>query len=98
MDIIKQSKRQNEQKFNGTQTSKGPVTATGIKGQLHFGSRQKRAILVMVILQSGAAIDGTLIKGINALVDAKRARLFNNALKMVAVNVELTHLKLLCQL
>ena len=45
----------------------------------------------MVILQAGVAIGGTLIKGINALVDAKRAKSFNNALKMVAANVELTH-------
>ena len=66
------------------------MTATGIKGQLHFGSRQKRAIPVMAILQAGAAIGGTLIKGINALVDVKRAKSFNNALKMVAANIELT--------
>ena len=80
---------------------------TGIKGQLHFGSRQKRAIPVMAILQAGAATGGTLVKGINALVDAKRAKPFNNALKMFAANVELTHQrmtlenrmsKLLCQL
>ena len=80
MDIIKQTKRQIEQKINGTllallpnkiiQTSKGTVTATG-KGQFHFGSREKRAIPVMAILQAGAAIGGTLIKGINALVDLK---------------------------
>ena len=57
--------------------------------------RQKRAIPVMVILQTGAAIGGTLIKGINALVDAKRAKSFNNALKMVAANVELTHQRLM---
>ena len=76
------------------QTSKGPVTATGMKGQLHFGSREKRAIQVMAILQAGAAIDGTLIKGINALVDVKRAKSFNNALKMVTANVELTHQQL----
>ena len=73
------------------QTLKGPATATGLKGQLHFGSREKRAFPVMMILQAGAAICGTLIKGINALVDAKRAKSFNNALKMVAANVELTH-------
>ena len=93
-----------EQKINGTlqallpnkiiQTSKGLATATGIKGQLHFGSRQKRAIPVMAILQAGAAIGGTLIKGINALVDVKRAKSFNNALKMVAANIELTHQRL----
>ena len=71
------------------------MTATGIKGQLHFGSREKRAIPVMAILQAGAAIDGTLIKGINALVDAKRAKSFNNAIKMVTANVELTHQRLM---
>ena len=85
MNIIKQTKRQIEQKINGTlltflpnkiiQTSEGLATATGIKGQLHFGSREKRAIPVMGILQAGAAIGGTLIKGINALVDAKRGKI-----------------------
>ena len=70
------------------------MTATGLKGQLHFGSREKRAVPVMVILQAGAAIGGTLIKGINALVDAKRAKSFNNALKMVPANVELIHKRL----
>ena len=63
MDIIK--KRQIEQKINVTlpallpnktiQTSKGLVTATGLKGQLHFGSREKRAVPVMAILQADAA-------------------------------------------
>ena len=71
------------------------MTTTDIKGQLHFGSREKRAIPVMVILQAGAAIGGTLIKGINALVDAKRAKSFNNAIKMVIANVELTHQRLM---
>ena len=71
------------------------MTATGINGQLHFGSGEKRAIPVMVILQAGAAIGGTLIKGINALVDAKRAKSFNNVIKMVAANVELTHQRLM---
>ena len=35
-----------------------------------------------------------MIKGLNALVDAKRAKSFNNALKIVAANVELTHQRL----
>ena len=48
----------------------------------------------MVILQAGAAIGGTFIKGINALVDVKRAKSFNNALKMVAASLELTHQRL----
>ena len=85
MDIIKQTKRQIEQKINVTllafllnkiiQTSKKLVTAMGLKGQLHFGSREKRAVPVMAILQAGTAIGGTLIKGINALVDAKKGKI-----------------------
>ena len=47
-----------------------------------------------MLLQAGAVIGGTLIKGMNALVDAKRAKSFNNALKMVSANVELTHQRL----
>ena len=77
------------------ETSKRPVTATGTKGQWHFGSREKRAVPVMTILQAGTAIGGTLIKGINALVDAKRAKSFNNTIKMVIANVELTHQRLM---
>ena len=105
MDIIKQSKRRIEKKINGTlwallpkkiiQTSKGSATATGIKGQLQFGSREKRAIPVMAILQAGATIGGTLINGINALVGVKRAKSFNYAVKMVATKVELTHQRLI---
>ena len=75
-------------------TSKQPATATGLKGQLHCGSREKRVVAVISIVQAETAIGGTLIKGINALVDAKRAKSFNNALKMVAANVELTHQRL----
>ena len=71
------------------------MTAADIKGQLHFGSREKRAIPVMVTLQAGAAIGGTLIKGINSLVDAKRAKSFNNAIKIVTANVESTHQRLM---
>ena len=48
----------------------------------------------MAIVQAGAAVGGTLIKGINALVDAKRAKSFYNALKMIEANVELTHQRL----
>ena len=62
-----------------------------MKGQLHFGSREKRAIPVMAILQVGAAIGGILLKVINVLVDVKKAKSFNFALKMVIANVELTH-------
>ena len=105
MDIIKQTQRRLEKKINGTlpalltnkiiQTLKGLATAMGINAQLHFASREKRAILVMAILQAGAVIGGTLIKGIHTLVDAKRAKSFDNAIKMVAANVELMHQRLM---
>ena len=45
-------------------------------------------------MQGTAAIGGMLIKGINALVDAKRASSFNNAIKMLNANVEITHNRL----
>ena len=44
--------------------------------------------------QGTAAIGGMLIKGINALVDAKRANSFINAIKMLNANVEITHNRL----
>ena len=53
---------------------------------------QRGWLLLQTILQAGV---GTLIKGINALVDAKRAKAFNNAIKMVTENVELTHQRLM---
>ena len=53
-----------------------------------------RAIPLLVIAQGTAAIGGMLIKGINALVDAKRGNSFNNAIKMVNANVEITHNRL----
>ena len=44
--------------------------------------RKKRAIPALAIIQGVAAIGGMMIKGINALVDAKRASSFNNAIKI----------------
>ena len=41
------------------------------------------------------AIGGMMIKGINALVDAKRASSFNNAIKLVNENVQITHDRLI---
>ena len=57
-------------------------------------ARSKRAIPLLAIAQGTAAIGGMLIKGIDALVDAKRANSFNNAIKMLNANVEITHNKL----
>ena len=58
------------------------------------GFRNKRARPLLAIAQGTAAIGGMLIKGINALVDAKRANSFNNAIKKINANVEITHNRL----
>ena len=57
--------------------------------------RNKRAIPALAIIQGVAAIGGMMIKGINALVDAKRASSFNNAIKLVNENVQITHDRLI---
>ena len=62
----------------------GPVTS----GE---GIRNKRTIPTLVIIQGVAAIGGMMIKGTNTLVDAKRASLFNNAIKLVNESVQITH-------
>ena len=59
------------------------------------GIRNKRAIPALAIIQVVAAIGGMMIKGINALVDAKRASSFNNAIKLVNENVQITHDRLM---
>ena len=73
------------------QDSRGPVISSEKTGHEEQGSRNKRAIPLLVTAQGTAAIGGMLIKGINALVDAKRANSFNNATKMLNANVEITH-------
>ena len=57
--------------------------------------RNKRAIPTLAIIQGIAAIGGMMIKGINTLVDAKRASSFNNAIKLVNENVQITHDRLI---
>ena len=74
--------------------SRGPVTSSDETGQDILHSRSKRAIPLLAIAQGTAAIGGMLIKGINALVDAKRANSFNNTIKMLNANVEITHNRL----
>ena len=59
------------------------------------GIRNKRAIPTLEIIQGVAAIEGMMIKGINALVDAKRASSFNNAIKLINENVQITHDRLI---
>ena len=98
MDTIIKLQNRLERKINYTlpallpnklnNTEQGLVTSGGI-------TRNKRAIPTLTIIQGVAAIGGMMIKGINALVDAKRASSFNNAIKLVNENVQITHDRLI---
>ena len=77
-----------------TSDSGGPATSSDKTGQNKSPSRKKRAIPLLAIAQGTAPIGGMSIKGIYALVDAKRANSFNNAIKMLNANVEITHNRL----
>ena len=104
MDIIMKVKSRVECKINVTlpailpnkivSDSRGPVTSSDRTRQDIPNSRDKIAIPLLAIAQGTAAIGGMLIKGINALVDAKRVNSFNNAIKMLNANVEITHNRL----
>ena len=59
------------------------------------GIRNKRAIPALAIIQGVAAIGRMMIKGINTLVNAKRASSFNNAIKLINENVQITHDRLI---
>ena len=100
MDIITKVKSRLECKINVTLlalpnkmtgNSRGPMTSSDKTEQDKSPSRNKRAIPLLAIAQGTVAIGGMLIKGINALVDAKRVNSFNNAIKMLNANVEITH-------
>ena len=98
MDIITTLKGRLECKINFTlpallpnkinMTTQGPVTSSE-------KIWSKRAIPALAIIQSIAAICGMMIKGVNALVDAKRASSFNNAIKLVNENVQIIHDRLI---
>ena len=90
MDIIIKLRNKLEHKINYTLLAllpnklnimrQGPVTS----GE---NIRSKRAIPALAIIQGVAAIGRMVIKGVNALVDAKRTSSFNNAIKLVNENV-----------
>ena len=98
MDVIIKLRNRLECKINYTLLAllpnklnimrQGPVTS----GE---NVRNKRAIPALAIIQGVAAIGGMMIKGINTLVDAKRATSFNNAIKLVNENVQITHDRLI---
>ena len=85
VDIITKVKARLEHKINVTllallpnkiiQDSRGLATSGYKTGCEEHSARNKRAIPLLAIAQGTAAIGGMLIKGINALVDAKRANL-----------------------
>ena len=77
-----------------TGDSRGLATSSDGNRHNKLHPRNKRAIPPLAIAQGTAAIGGMLIKGINALVDAKRVSSFNNAIKMLNANVEITHNRL----
>ena len=98
MDVIIKIRNRLERKINYTLPAllpnkikimqQGPATS----GE---GIRNKRVIPALAIIQGVAAIGGMMIKGINALVDAKRASSFNNAIKLINENVQITHDRLI---
>ena len=100
MDIITKIKARLEHKINVTlpsllpnkvvQDSRGLVTSSDKTGHEEHSTRSKRPIPLLAIAQGTTAIGGMLIKGINTLVDAKRANSFNNAINMLNANVEIT--------
>ena len=104
MDIITKLKVGLEHKINITlpallpnkvkDNSRELVTSSDKNEQDNSCFRSKRAIPLLAIAQGTTAIGGMLIKDINALVDAKIASSFNNAIKMLNANVEITHNRL----
>ena len=98
MDIIIKLRNRLECKINYTLPALLPNKLNTMRqGPATSGEniRNKRAIPTLAIIQGIAAIGGMMIKGINALVDAKRASSFNNAIKLVNENVQITHDRLI---
>ena len=98
MDVIIKLRNRLECKINYTLpallSNKPNITRLGLvtSGE---NIRSKRAIPALAIIQGVAAIGRMMIKGINTLVDAKRASSFNNAIKLVNENVQITHDRLI---
>ena len=94
MDVIIKIQNRLEHKINYTLLALLPNKINTMQQGLVTsgeGIRNKRATPALAIIQGVAAIGGMMIKGINALVDAKRASSFNNAIKLINENVQITH-------
>ena len=98
MDIIVKLSNRLECKINYTLPALLPnklnVTRQGLATSGE-NVRNKRAIPTLAIIQGVAAIGRMMIKGINTLANAKRASSFNNAIKLVNENVQITHNRLI---
>ena len=98
MDIIVKLRNRLECKINYTLLALLPNKLNTTRQGLATSAeniRNKRAIPTLAIIQGIAAVGGMMIKGINTLVDAKRASSFNNAIKLVNENVQITHNRLI---
>ena len=96
MDVIITLRNRLEHKINCTLLALLPnklnITRQGLATSGE-NIRSKRAIPALAIIQGVTAIGGMMIKGINALVNAKRASSFNNAIKLVNENDRLITLE-----
>ena len=98
MDIIIKLRNRLEHKINYTLPALLPNKLNIMRQGLATSGeniRSKRAITALAIIQGVTAIGRMMIKGINAVVDAKRASSFNNAIKLVNKNVQITHDRLI---
>ena len=98
MDVIIKIRNRLEHKINYTLLALLPNKIKTMQQGLVAsgeGIKNKRAIPALAIIQGVAAIGGMMIKGINALVDAKRASSFNNAIKLINENIQITHDRLI---
>ena len=98
MDIIIKLRNRLEHKINYTLPALLPNKLNIMRQGLTTSGeniRSKRAITALAIIQGVTAIGRMMIKGINAVVDAKRASSFNNAIKSVNENVQITHDRLI---
>ena len=96
MDIIIKLRNRLEHKINYTLPALLPNKLNIMRqGPTTSGKNIRSKIQALAIIQGVAAIGGMMIKGINALVDAKRASSFNNAIKLVNENVQITHDRLI---
>ena len=98
MDTIVKLRHSLERKINFTLLALLPNKLYTTKQGLATSGeniRNKRAKPALAIIQGIAATGGMMIKGINTLVDAKRASSFHNTIKLVNENVQITHDRLI---